>query len=44
MNYDSFLPINYKKGLVDILLFRAYNICTDYPTLYNDLKTNKTNT
>ena len=26
MNYSSFLSTNYKKGLIDTLLFRSYNM------------------
>ena len=27
LNFNSFLPIDYKKGLIHNLLFRAYNMC-----------------
>ena len=30
LNFNSFLPINYKKGLIHNILFRACNICGDY--------------
>ena len=42
MNYNSFLPTNYKKGLIDTLLFRSYNICADYSILHNVIKYLKT--
>ena len=42
MNYNSFLPTNYKKGLIDTLLFRSYNICADYSILHNEIKHLKT--
>ena len=29
LNFNSFLPIDPKKGLIHTLLFRAYNICAD---------------
>ena len=38
MNYNSFLPTNYKKGLIDTLLCRPYNICADYSILHNEIK------
>ena len=38
MNYNSFLPTNCKKGLIDTLLFRSYNICADYSILHNEIK------
>ena len=37
-NYNSFLPTNYKKGLIDTLLFQSYNICADYSILHNKIK------
>ena len=42
MNYKSFLPTNYKKGLIDTLLFQSYNICADYRILHNEIKYLKT--
>ena len=38
MNHNSFLPTNYKKYLIDTLLFRSYNICIDYSILHNEIK------
>ena len=42
MNYNSFLPTDYKKALIDTLLFRSYNICADYIILHNKIKYLKT--
>ena len=42
LNYNSFLPTNYKKGLIDTLLFPSSNICADYSILYNQIKYSKT--
>ena len=41
LSYNSFLPINYKKCLIDTL-FRFYNICADYSVLHNKIKYLKT--
>ena len=38
LNFNSFLPMDYKKGLINNLLFRAYNICADYVTLHNEIE------
>ena len=38
MNYNSFLPLKYKKSLIDTLLFRAFNICADYNTFHNEVQ------
>ena len=37
-NFNSFLPMDCKKGLIHNLLFCAYNICADYFTLLNDIE------
>ena len=37
-NYNSFLPLKYKKGLIHTLLFRAFNICADYNTFHNEVQ------
>ena len=42
MNCNSFLPTNYKKGLIDTLLFRSYDIRADYSILHNEIKYLKT--
>ena len=36
--FNSFLPMDYKKGLIYILLFRAYNICAEYVILHNEIE------
>ena len=38
MNYNSFLPVKYKKGLIHTLLFCAYNICADFQTLHQEIE------
>ena len=38
VNYNSFLPLNYKKGLVYTLILRAFNICANYNTLHNEVQ------
>ena len=38
MNCHSLLPTNYKKGLIDTLLFRYYNICAHFSILHNKIK------
>ena len=38
MNYNSFLPLKYKKGLIHTPLFRAFNICADYNTFHNEVQ------
>ena len=42
MNYGSHLPINYKKGLIHTLLYRAYNICSDFQSLHLEIMFLKT--
>ena len=37
-NYNSFLSLKYKKGLIHTLLFRAFNICADYNTFHNEVQ------
>ena len=37
LNFNSFLPMDYKKGLIHNLLLRACNICADYVTLHNEI-------
>ena len=36
LNFNSFLPMDDKKGLVHNLLFRAFNICADFPLFFVD--------
>ena len=38
VNYNSFLPLKYKKGLVYTLILRAFNICANYNTLHNEVQ------
>ena len=38
LNFNSFLPMHYKKGLIHNLLFRTYNICADYVTLHKGIE------
>ena len=38
MNFNSFLPTQYKKGLLQTLLHRAFNICSDYATIHEEIK------
>ena len=37
LNFGSFLPLDYKKGLINTILFRAYNVCADYVTLHTEI-------
>ena len=34
-NFDSFIPISYKHGLVNTLIFRCFKICSSYEKLHN---------
>ena len=38
LNFNIFLPMDYKKGLIHNLLFRVYNTCADYVTLHNEIE------
>ena len=38
MNFNSFLPTQYKKGLLQTLLHRTFNICSDYATIHEEIK------
>ena len=42
LNYNSILTTNYKKGLINTLLFQSYNIRADYRILHNEIKYLKT--
>ena len=42
MIYNSFLPANYKKSLINTLLFQSYKIRADYRTLHNKMRYLKT--
>ena len=37
VNYNSFLPRDYKRGLISTLLHRAYTICSDYNKLHQEI-------
>ena len=37
LNYTSFLPIDYKRGLISTLLFRTYTLCSDYYKLHEEI-------
>ena len=36
-NFDSFIPISYKRGLVNTLIFRCFKICSSYEKLHNQI-------
>ena len=36
-NFDSFIPISYKHGLVNTLIFRCFKICSSYEKLHNQI-------
>ena len=36
-NFDSFIPISYKHGLVNTLIFRCFKISSSYEKLHNSL-------
>ena len=42
VNYNSFLPRDYKRGLISTLLHRAYTICSDYNRLHQEIEKLKT--
>ena len=42
LNYGSFLPVDYKKGLIATLLHRTYTICSDYVRLHEEIMKLKT--
>ena len=33
-NFDSFIPISYKHGLVNTLIFQCFKICSSYENLF----------
>ena len=37
LNFGSFLPVEYKKGLIAALLHRTYIICSDYVKFYEEV-------
>lgn len=38
LNYTSFIPLEYKKGLISTLLFRTYTICSNYVKLHEEIQ------
>ena len=36
-NFDRFIPISYKHGLVNTLIFRCFKICSSYEKLHNEI-------
>ena len=36
-NFDSFIPISYKHGLLNTLIFRYFKICSSYEKLQNGI-------
>ena len=36
-NFDSFILISYKHGLVNTLIFRCFKICSSYEKLHNEI-------
>ena len=36
-NFSSFLPVEYKKGLIFTLLYRGFTLCTDFDKFQNEL-------
>ena len=38
LNFNSFLPMDHKKGLIHNLLFPAYNVRVDQVTLHNEIE------
>ena len=37
INFDSFIPISYKHGLVNKLIFRCFKTCSSYEKLHNEI-------
>ena len=42
LNFNSHLPNTYKKCLIDTLLYRAYNICSNYSSFHEEINYLKT--
>ena len=42
LNFNSHLPNMYKKGLIDTLFYRAYNICSSYASFDQEINYPKT--
>ena len=41
-NFNSFIPMTYKCGLIHSLLFRVFNICANYHLIHEEIETLKT--
>ena len=41
LNFHSHLPTDYKKGLIDTLLHRSYNICSEYASFHQEILLSK---
>ena len=37
-NFKSFIPMDYKHGLIFTLLFRTFTICADYSVIHEEIK------
>ena len=37
-NFDSFIPISYKRGLINTLLFRYFNISSSYAIFHAEVE------
>ena len=38
LNFRSFVPETYKKGLINCLLFRIYNLCSNWSIIHEEIK------
>ena len=38
-NFNSFIPETYKPGLIESLLFRCFNLCSDFVKFYHEINT-----
>ena len=41
LNFESFVPDGYKKGLINCLLFRIYKLCSNWSIIHEEIKTIK---
>ena len=37
INFTSFIPKTYKTGLIESLLFRCFNLCSDFAKFYHEI-------
>ena len=37
-NFDNFIPISYKRGLINTLLFRYFNISSSYAIFHAEVE------